>query len=581
MHLSQKIANLDLPNPSKDNPDNSRFVPRTGRLRLYKTQRHLKIQDTTSMMTQIQKQSYLDGPRYPIGIQTFSKIIEEGYTYVDKTAYIKALLSQGQFIFLSRPRRFGKSLLLSTLEAYFEGRRELFKGLAADSMDLDWTPSPVIRFDLNAENFSLENGLELILDAHLRRYEKIYGRNPEDISLSQRFRTLIEEAYEHTGRGVVILIDEYDKPLLDIEEDSDLYEKNQRILKGFFGNLKSMDRYIRFAFITGVARFSKVSIFSDLNNLDDISMDNEYANICGLSETELVDTFRSGIEALAEERREDFNTTLDALREYYDGYLFALKGSRLYNPFSVLKALKSKEIDAYWYSTGTPTFLTRRIRALGIFPPDISGKMCTREELIAVGLNDKNPIPLMFQTGYLTIAEYHKDINLYELRFPNREVEIGFYRQLLPAYVPDVGDPFSPFSFTLFKLDLFNGRPQEFMERLRTLLKDLPGEDHRESTYRAITYLLAVLCGIPAIAKHHGYRGRSDIEVIAGRNIYVFEFKYNKSVQEAMSHIHSRDYAGRYALHSQQVWLIAANYNSKRRDLEYQIESNPHPHTSA
>ena len=524
------------------------------------------------MTTQIQNHSHLEGPRYPIGIQTFSKIIEEGYTYVDKTAYIKVLLSQGQFIFLSRPRRFGKSLLLSTLEAYFEGRRELFKGLAADSMDLDWTPSPVIRFDLNAENFSLDNGLELILDAHLRRYEKIYGRNPEDISLSQRFRTLIEEAYEHTGRGVVILIDEYDKPLLDIEENSELYEKNQRILKGFFGNLKSMDRYIRFAFITGVARFSKVSIFSDLNNLQDISMDNAYADICGWSETELVATFRPGIEALAEERKEDLNTTLDALREYYDGYLFTPKGSRLYNPFSVLNALNSREIDPYWFATGTPTFLTRRIRALGIFPPDISGKMCTREELIAVGLNDKNPIPLMFQTGYLTIAAYHKDVNLYELRFPNKEVEIGFYKQLLPTYVPDVGDPFSPFSFPLFKLDLFNGRPHEFMERLRSLFKDLPGEDHKEATYRAVTYLLAVLCGSQSIAEHHSYKGRSDIEVFAGSNIYIFEFKYNKSVQNAMSQIYDRDYLGRFAMDSRQLWLIAANFNSDQRNLEYEID---------
>ncbi|MDE6512290.1 MAG: ATP-binding protein [Muribaculaceae bacterium] len=512
--------------------------------------------------------------RYPIGMQTFSNIIEEGYVYVDKTAYIRPLLKQGKFIFLSRPRRFGKSLLLSTLEAYFEGRRELFKGLAADSMDLDWTPSPVLRFDFNAENFSLDNGLECLLDGFLWRYEEKYGCNKKEQSISQRFKNVIEAAYQKTGRKAVILIDEYDKPLLDIEDYPEIYEKNQRILKGFFGNLKSMDEYIRFAFITGVARFAKVSIFSDLNNLDDISMDTAYADICGWSEKELLDNFGPGIEGLAEEREEDFDETLRALRDYYDGYLFALKGSRLYNPFSVLKALKKKEIDPYWFDSGTPTFLVRRIRNLGTYPPDINGQMCTKKELTAVGLDDRNPVPLMFQTGYLTIASYDKETQLYVLRFPNREVERGFYEDLMGIYVPEILLPDSPFRFTHFRQDLFGGRPHDFMKRLASLLKDLPGEDHKESSYRAITYLLAVLSGSYAMAERHGYKGRSDIEVTAGRFIYVFEFKYNKSVEEAMAQIHDRDYAGRYAMERRKVYLIGANFDEDKghRGLEYQIE---------
>ncbi|MBD5262162.1 MAG: AAA family ATPase, partial [Bacteroides sp.] len=347
----------------------------------------------------------------------------------------------------------------------------------------------------------------------------------------------------------------------------------QRILKGFFGNLKSMDEYIRFAFITGVARFSKVSIFSDLNNLDDISLDNTYADMCGWSEQELISNFRPGIEGLAEEREEDFDTTLSAMRNYYDGYLFTLKGSRLYNPYSVLKALKKKEIDPYWFDSGTPTFLARRVKALGTFPADINGQRCTREELISVGLNDSNPIPLMFQTGYLTIRDYDKEMKLYEMRFPNREVEIGFYQQLLPLYVPEVNVIGSPFRFSQFKMDLYEGRPQDFMKRLATLLKDLPGEDHCESAYRAITYLLAVLCGTQAIAEHDGYQGRSDIEAMTSKYIYVFEFKYNRSVDEAMDQIHSRDYAGRYAMDGRTVYLIGANFNEKkdRRGLEYKI----------
>ncbi len=512
--------------------------------------------------------------RYPIGMQTFSKIIEEGYTYVDKTAFIKPLLKQGQFIFLSRPRRFGKSLLLSTLKAYFEGRRDLFKGLAADNLDLDWTPSPVLRFDFNAEDYSQEKGLNSILNLHLKRYEKEYGVTDKADSISGRFSNLIERVVKSTGRKVVILIDEYDKPLLSVEKNEHLFEKNQQLLKSFYGNLKTMDEYIRFAFITGVARFSKVSIFSDLNNLKDISIDNTFADICGWTENELIDNFRSGIESLGEEREEDFESTLLALRDYYDGYLFTPKGSRLYNPFSVLNALDSKEIDPFWFATGTPTFLVKRIKAMGTFPPDINGKMCTKKELTAVGLNDSNPIPLMFQTGYLTIWSYIKELDLYELRFPNREVEIGFYTDLLPVYAPPTDNPYSPFSFPLFKIDLFEGRPDDFMHRLATLLKDLPGEDHRESTYRAITYLLAVLCGTRTIAEHHGYKGRSDIEVATSSYIYLFEFKYNESISEAMEQIYSRDYTGRFALDSRTIYLIGANFNEKKenRGLEYKIE---------
>ena len=345
-------------------------------------------------------------PQYPVGIQTFSKLIRGGYVYVDKTQYIKSLTSQGQYIFLSRPRRFGKSLLLSTLEAYFEGQRELFKGLAADSMDLDWTSSPVLHFDFNTGKYDDIKGLETRLSSHLEKYERKYNILPRsDYDPALRFENLISEIYEKTGQEVVILIDEYDKPLLAAEENKDLYENHQRTLKNFFSNLKSMDRYIRFAMITGVARFAKVSIFSDINNLNDISMVNEYADICGWSEEELLRYFRQGIEKLASEREEDFEDTLQEMRKYYDGYLFALKGNRLYNPYSVLKALTNNEIDPYWFDSGTPTFLAKRIRKRHIFPSDINGQKCTRKDLIAVGLNDRNPLPLMFQTGYLTIGD--------------------------------------------------------------------------------------------------------------------------------------------------------------------------------
>ncbi|MDE5791080.1 MAG: ATP-binding protein [Muribaculaceae bacterium] len=515
--------------------------------------------------------------RYPIGIQTFSKLIEGGYTYVDKTGFIPLLLKNDQYIFLSRPRRFGKSLLLSTLEAYFEGRRDLFKGLALYDMDVDWEPSPVFHFDFNAGVYDSPDGLLTRLHGSLERFEKRYGvktysKNRSEIPV--RFENLIETAYKVTGRRVVILVDEYDKPLLGLEENKGIFEENQRLLKSFFGCMKSSDSYIRFAFLTGVARFNKVSIFSDLNNLEDISMDPQYADICGWSEEELIKIFHSGIEALAVAREEDYASTLGALREYYDGYLFASGGSRLYNPFSVLRALKVKEIESFWFATGTPTFLAKRVKTMGVYPPEINGTKCFKEELMAVGFDDSNPMPLMFQTGYLTIGSYDKKTQIYELRFPNREVEIGFYKFLLPIYAPATVKIGSPFSFPKFMMDLNDGRPEEFMKRLATLLKDLPGEDHCESTYRAITYLISVLCGTRAIAEHHGYKGRSDIEVATEGYVYIFEFKYNKSVDEAMEQIYSRDYAGRYALDSRPVYLIGANYEEKRekRGLSYRIE---------
>lgn len=517
----------------------------------------------------------MDNIRYPIGIQTFSKIIEEGYTYIDKTQFIPKLLNHGQYLFMGRPRRFGKSLLLSTLEAFFEGKRELFNGLAVDRMNIDWTPSPVIRLDFNAENYSLEDGLERKFDTLFHSYESYYGCDPALSTPSQRFNNLVRNVYKQTDRKVVILIDEYDKPLLDIEDKPEIFEKNQRILKSVYGNLKSLDKYIRFAFIIGVARFNKISIFSDLNHLDDISLDNEFADICGWTEEELVDGFRPGIEKLAEEMELGFDETLKSLRTFYDGYLFAPKGSRLYNPFSVLLALKSKEIEPYWFETGSPSFLVRRVKAMGVYPPDLNGQKCSRKELSAVGMNDKNPVPLMFQTGYLTIDSYIKNINMYTLRFPNREVEMGFFTDLLPVYAPDTNNTLSPLSYLKFMEDLYTGRPNDFMERLAVLLKNLPGEDHSESTYRAVTYLVAILCNTKVIAEHHSYLGRSDLEVITGNYIYLFEFKYNKSVTEAINQIKSRDYAGRYKMEARKIYLIAANYNENKpeRGLQYEIES--------
>ncbi|MDE7346277.1 MAG: ATP-binding protein [Muribaculaceae bacterium] len=517
----------------------------------------------------------IGGRIYPIGIQSFQKIIEEGYTYVDKTFFVAKLVKETQYVFLSRPRRFGKSLLLSTIHAYFDGRRDLFKGLAIDKMDMDWTPRPVLHFDLNTGKYDQPEGLLNRLSASLTTYEGRFGILPSmESDPALRFENLINGIHQDTGKKVVILVDEYDKPLLGIEENPELYEKNQRMLKGFFSNLKSMDDHIEFAMLTGVARFSKVSIFSDLNNLDDISMESGYANICGWTEAELTDNFEFGIRELAKFRAEEVSLTIKELREYYDGYLFAPNGSRLYNPFSILKALKAKAILPYWFDTGTPTFLANRIRKEGIDPESLNGQTQSYSELIAVGLGTNNVIALMFQTGYLTIDSYDARRQIYTLRFPNREVEVAFAQNLLPLYVPATSAINGRFNLQAFKDNLYYGDPYAFMERLQALFKDLPVEDHRESTYRAVTYLLCLLSGTEAIPERHSYKGRSDLEVLTTDYVYVFEFKYDKSVEEAMEQIHSRDYAGRYALDPRTVYLIGANFNEKKeeRGLQYEIE---------
>lgn len=508
----------------------------------------------------------MKGKKYPIGIQTFSKLIEDGYTYVDKTAYLAELIKTGKYYFLSRPRRFGKSLLLSTFHSYFSGERALFQGLAIDRMEMDWEASPVLHFDLNAEDYTREDGLDSILDRILSEYEKEYGLEKGEGSFSGRFQEIIKEAYRKTGRQVVILVDEYDKPLLELEEDSALYIKRQSTLKGLFGNLKTMDKYIRFGFVTGVARFRKVSIFSDLNNLNDISLSEKFADICGLTESELKESFEEGIAELAENRGETYEKTVEALREFYDGYKFHPKGSKLYNPYSVLLALYHQEIEPYWFETGTPTFLARYLKEKGIPARRLNGVKRTREHLISIGLDTDDVVPLMFQTGYLTIVSYDSVTHRMTLGFPNREVEIGFASNLLPLYAPPTQDMYGPYSIYNFQDDLREGRPEEFMERLGTLLKNIPYEMHGESIYQSIVYLVCLLSGTQATPERESYKGRSDLEVETPNYIYIFEFKFNKTVEEAMKQIRERDYAGRHSLDSRTIYLIGANFSENKEE---------------
>ncbi len=509
--------------------------------------------------------------KYPIGIQSFAALRTDGYVYVDKTAFIVRMVKEGKYYFLSRPRRFGKSLLLSTIQAYFEGRRELFKGLAIDSADLSWDPRPVIHIDLNAENYRDPEALRLILNRRLGAEERKYGIETDAVSFSERLEDLIMTAFRQTGKRVVILVDEYDKPLLDIEDQPELRDNNQAVLKGFFSVLKSFDEYIEFALLTGVARFSKVSIFSDLNNLHDISFSRHYADICGWTEKELVEGFRPGIDELGENRGTDFDHTLSDLRRFYDGYVFAPGGSKLYNPFSVSTALSEGELSQYWFTTGTPTFLARRVMEAKVNLFALDSVWCPRASLQAIGTDSYNLIPLLFQTGYLTIKSF--DEYDCELHFPNYEVENGFASQLFRLYLPEASIGDTEFDIRSFRDDLISGEPDSFMKRLQSLLKDVGYGGKGEVFYRNIIYLIFVLLGFRAVLERYSNKGRTDLEVRLGNAVYIFEFKYNHSAREAMAQIHDRDYAGRFASSTRKVYLIGANFSDKAQGLEaWEIE---------
>ena len=373
--------------------------------------------------------------KLPIGIQTFEKLRKEGYLYVDKTALVWQMVSTSTPYFLSRPRRFGKSLLLSTFEAYFEGKKELFKGLAIEDLEKEWITYPVLHLDLNARKYETPFDLVAMLNQHLEKWELLYGNEKQERSPEERFAYVIERASILTGRNVVVLIDEYDKPLLQAMQNEALLDEYRTTLKAFYGVLKSSDRYLRFAFLTGVTKFAQVSVFSDLNQLQDISLWYDYATVCGITREELISTFHPELEVLGKVNDTTYEETVDEMTRMYDGYHFHPAGEGVFNPFSVLNALKAKEFNDYWFQTGTPTFLVELLKKsdydLRIL---IDGVEASSTAFTEYRVEARNPIPLIYQSGYLTIKEYDKRFKMYRLAFPNDEVKYGFMNFILPFY---------------------------------------------------------------------------------------------------------------------------------------------------
>ena len=373
--------------------------------------------------------------KYPIGIQDFESLRTNDYTYVDKTSLIYKLANEGKYYFLSRPRRFGKSLLVSTLSAYFSGKRELFKGLEMEQLEKDWKKYPVMHLDLNTDKYDSKEVLEQRLNLFLSDWEEDYGRNINEVTLSQRFEGIIKRIAIKEGMPVVILVDEYDKPMLQAISNKELQTAYRNTLKAFYGALKSQDKYIRFAFLTGVTKFGKVSVFSDLNNLTDISMDARYQTICGITEKEMHEYFEEGIKFVAENNELTIEETCEKLRKRYDGYHFHQKSEGIYNPFSLLNTFAKGEFGSYWFETGTPTFLVHLLQRDKFYLPDLTEQQVTADFLNSIDSIDESPIPIIYQSGYLTIKDYDKEFQIYTLGFPNEEVEEGFTNFLMPYYM--------------------------------------------------------------------------------------------------------------------------------------------------
>lgn len=407
---------------------------------------------------------------YPVGIQNFEKIRREGYSYVDKTALLYQLVKTGQYYFLSRPRRFGKSLMISTLEAYFQGKRELFNGLAMESLEKDWTVHPVLHMDLNTRNYHDYESLLGILNQNLEGWEKLYGDEKKDRVPEERFMYVIQRAYEQTGHHVVILIDEYDKPMLQAITKPELQTEFRNTLKAFYGALKSCDAYIRFAMLTGVTKFSKVSVFSDLNNLRDISMVNQYAEICGISEEELHQYFEEDIQTLADKIGLGFEETCKQLQVNYDGYHFCYKSAGMYNPFSLLSTFANMQIGSYWFETGTPTYLVELMKLHHYRVDEIEHIVTSGPVLDSIDAASTDPVPVIYQSGYLTIKDYNAEFENYTLGFPNREVEQGFFRFLLPHYA-SVSTSKSPYEIQCFVGEVRKGGCGRFSEPVADVLR--------------------------------------------------------------------------------------------------------------
>ena len=505
--------------------------------------------------------------KLPIGIQDFVGIRQDGYLYVDKTALIHQIVNTGRSYFLSRPRRFGKSLLLSTLGAYLEGRRELFSDLAIESLEKAWTVYPVLRLDLNAEHYDSTEALEAILESHIRKWETLYGSG-EESSIARRFLSVIEKAHAKTGQRVAILIDEYDKPILMSMGSESLHSEYKLILKSFYGVLKSADAHLKFAILTGVTKFGQVSVFSDLNQLIDLTIHPDYATLCGITEEELVGNFVPEMETLARANNMSPEAALEKTRLWYNGYKFHHNAVGVYNPFSTLNLFARREFEAFWFATGTPTFLVELLKKSDYDLRDIDNVQLPAEDFADYRAEADRPIPVIYQSGYLTIKDYEPSRRLYTLGFPNAEVKYGFLNFLAQAYAKTNKDK-TGFYIGKFADEVEAGKPEEFLARLQTFFSSFNYElnDKTERHYQVVFYLVFKLMGQFVDAEVRSAIGRADAVVSCADYVYVFEFKLSGSAEDALKQIDDKAYLLPYAATGKTLFKIGVAFNKRKRTI--------------
>ena len=505
---------------------------------------------------------------YPIGIQNFESLRQDGYFYIDKTALMYQMVKTGRYYFLSRPRRFGKSLLVSTLEAYFQGKKELFEGLAVEKLEKDWIKYPILHLDFNIEKYDTSESLDNILNYNLEYWERQYGTRPSETSFSLRFAGIIQRACEKTGQRVVILVDEYDKPMLQAIGNEELQRQFRDILQPFYGALKIKDSYIKFAFLTGVTKFGKVCL-SELNNLDDISMWNEYVEICGVSEREIHNNLETELHEFAAARGITYDKLCAELKECYDGYHFTHHSIGMYNPFSLLNAFKYKEFGNYWFETGTPTYLVKLLKKHHYDLERMAHEETDSQVLNSIDSESTNPIPVIYQSGYLTIKGYDEEFGMYRLGFPNREVEEGFVRFLLPFYA-NVNKVKSPFEIQKFVREVRSGDYDSFFRRLQSFFADTTYEVIREQElhYENVLFIVFKLIGFYTQVKYHTSKGRIDLVLQTHKFIYVMEFKLDGTAEEALQQIHDKHYALPFASDRRKLFKIGVNFSAETRNIE-------------
>ena len=512
--------------------------------------------------------------RLPVGIQTFDKLIQGGYLYIDKTAYIHKMVSESNYIFLSRPRRFGKSLLVSTLQSYFEGKKELFKGLAIEKLEKEWAQHPVLRFSLASGKHMEKEQLERYLLDILSDNEERFGLHSDKVDTNIRLKDLIKNVYDKTGIQVVVLIDEYDAPLLDVVHENEQLPILRQVMRNFYSPLKDCDPYLRFVFLTGITKFSQLSIFSELNNLKNISMLPEFAAICGITVEEMQTQMADYIDVFAKTEETGHEEMVEKLKKQYDGYHFTWPSPDIFNPFSLLNAMQDRRLDSYWFASGTPTYLIEMLRKFDVLPSEIKNIEAEAFDFDAPTENMQSITPLLYQSGYITIKDYNKNFNYYTLSIPNKEVRIGLLRSLVPSYVQTSTLVVNNTARKMAQL-IVNDDVDSALSLLQKFLQTVPYCDNASSEghYQQVMFIVfSLLSNYIADVEVRTPSGRVDMVMRTNKALYLFELKMNKSAAAAMKQIDLKDYPARFAMCGLPIVKVGINFDDERRTIsDWQI----------